>query len=344
MHVQVAELPYATAKSLRTLGKIRTVPEDFRVDEVSAYPPAGHGTHLFVHFEKRGLTTREAITRLAKALRVNARDAGVAGQKDKHAVTTQWASFAGATEADALALSLPDIRVLRAALHPHKLRTGHVRANRFVLVLRETEAADVARELLTQLTLIGVPNYFGEQRFGHADRNVARGLAMLNGSVAPPRDRFERKLLMSSVQSALFNRWLAARIEDGCYERPVAGDLLRKEDTGGLFINEDETDAAARMQSWQVSPTGPMFGASMRSADGEAAQREHAIFALSGLTEAMLAAHAGAGEGTRRVARVRPSDWEVASEPGCLRLCFELPAGAYATTLMRELTKSDCTP
>jgi tRNA pseudouridine13 synthase len=344
MHLQVAELPYATAKSLRTLGKIRTVPEDFRVEEVPAYPPAGHGTHLFVHFEKRGLTTREAITRLAKALSVNVRDAGVAGQKDKHAVTIQWASFAGATEEAALALALPDIRVLRAALHPHKLRTGHVRANRFVLVLRETDAAELARELMSELARVGVPNYFGEQRFGHADRNVARGLAMLNGSVAAPRDRFERKLLMSSVQSALFNRWLAARIEDGHYERPIAGDLLRKEDTGGLFINQDEVDAAARMASWQVSPTGPMFGASMRSAEGDAALREQAIFAQSSLTDAMLAAHANAGEGTRRVARVRPTDWEVASEPGCLRLSFELPAGAYATTLMRELMKSDCAP
>jgi tRNA pseudouridine13 synthase len=342
MSAQLAELPYVTAKSLRALGKIRTLPEDFRVDEVPAYPPAGQGTHLFVRFEKRNLTTREAVTRIATALQVNPRDAGVAGQKDKHAVTTQWASFQGATPEAALGLALTDIRILEASPHPHKLRTGHVHANRFVLLIRE--ATDVAgtREVLAHLERIGLPNYYGEQRFGVGERNVTRAHAMLRGEMPAPRDRFERKLLMSALQSALFNEWLALRIQDGLFESAVPGDVFRKESTGGLFTDADTALSLRRMQAWEISPTGPMFGAKMRRPEGEADAREQAILARSGVDIDMLTRHAKYGEGTRRSARVRPVDCscELDRENGALRLSFELPSGAYATTLLREVMKT----
>src|ERR1700755_384661 len=138
MPARVSELPYATAKSLSVRGKIRTVPEDFRVEELPAYPPSGQGEHVFVRFEKTGLTTQEALTRIARALAVDARAARVAGQKDKHAVTTQWASFTGTSPEAAAALSLENIRVLPASRHTNKLRTGHLRGNRFELRLRGT--------------------------------------------------------------------------------------------------------------------------------------------------------------------------------------------------------------
>jgi len=341
MHAPFAQLPYATAKSLRTLGKIRCVPEDFQVDEVAAYPPAGHGGHLFVRFEKRSQTTREAVAVLAKALGVNPRDVGVAGQKDKHAITTQWVSFERVSPEAALALSLPNLRVLAAVPHPHKLRTGHLRANRFVLVIREASDEASAREVLEQLAREGVPNYYGEQRFGVGERNVTRARAMLRGEAPLPRDRFERKLLMSALQSALFNEWLAERVADGLYARPIPGDLLRKEDSGGLFINEDNAAAERRMLDWEISATGPMFGASMRKPEGEAALREEAVFERSGITAEQLAAHAKLGEGTRRAARVRISEPHVEAIDGGLRLSFELPSGAYATTVLREIMKCE---
>jgi tRNA pseudouridine13 synthase len=341
MRAPFAELPYATAKSLRTLGKIRSVPEDFRVDEVPAYPPAGQGAHLFIHFEKRSLTTREAVARLAKGLGVSPRDVGVAGQKDKHAVTTQWASFERATPETALRLSLPDIRVLSAVPHPHKLRTGHVRANRFALVLRDTSDLESARAVLTELERTGVPNYYGEQRFGIGARNVERARAMLRGEAPVPRDRFEAKMLMSALQSALFNEWLGERIADGLFEQPIVGDLLRKEATGGIFINQDNDEAARRMLDWEVSATGPMFGASMRRPEALAEERERAVFERSGVTDDMLRAHAKLGEGTRRPARVRLTDCHITREGDALQLAFELPAGAYATTVLREVMKSE---
>jgi len=344
MHAPFQELPHATAKSLRTLGKIRELPEDFQVDEVPAYPPAGHGGHLFVRFEKQSLTTRDAVARLAAALGVSARDAGVAGQKDKHAVTTQWASFAGADLNTALGLTLPNIRILEAALHPHKLRTGHLRGNRFVLLIRYAHDLDAARAVLSQLERDGVPNYYGDQRFGLGERNVARAFAMVRGQMRPPRDHFERKLLMSSLQSALFNVWLAERVADGLYARPIPGDVLRKESSGGLFINEDQTEAERRMLAWEISATGPMFGASMQEPTAEALLRERSVFGRSGLTAEMLAAHAKSGAGTRRAARVHLANCQVEQEPEGLRLAFELPAGAYATTVLREVMKSEPVP
>jgi tRNA pseudouridine13 synthase len=341
MPARVSELPYATAKSLSARGKIRTVPEDFRVEELPAYPPSGQGEHVFVHFEKSGLTTQEAVSRIATALRVDARAAGVAGQKDKHAVTTQWASFTGTTPEAVLALELTSIRVLAASRHTNKLRTGHLRGNRFELRLRETERADVVTAVLTELSRIGIPNYYGEQRFGIGERNFERALSFVTGQTAPPRDRFQRKLLFSALQSALFNTWLAQRIELGLYERPILGDILRKEDTGGLFVNADSEDAERRMLAWEVSPTGPMFGGEMRLPEGEALAYETAILANAGLSLELLGKHAKLGEGTRRSARVRPMAWRVCAEQDAVMLTFELPKGAYATAVLREIMKDD---
>jgi tRNA pseudouridine13 synthase len=209
------------------------------------------------------------------------------------------------------------------------------------LIIREATDLDAAHEVIAQLQRDGVPNYYGEQRFGVGERNVARACAMLRGEARAPRDRFERKMLMSALQSSLFNRWLAQRVTECLYARPVLGDLLRKEDTGGLFINQDNADALRRMEAWEVSATGPMFGASMRRAEADAAVREQAVFDASGLTGEMFAAHAKSGEGTRRAARVRITECEVERIDVGLRLRFELPSGAYATTVLREVMKTD---
>lgn len=341
MPTRVSELPYATANSLSARGKIRTVPEDFRVQELPAYPPSGQGEHVFVHFEKTRLTTQEAVGRIAAALHVDARAAGVAGQKDKHAVTTQWASFTGTTPEAAASLALENIRVLDARRHTNKLRTGHLRGNRFELRLRETDRADVVTEVLTELGRIGVPNYYGEQRFGIGERNYERALAFVTGQTPPPRDRFQRKLLFSALQSALFNAWLAQRIQAGLYERPVLGDILRKEDTGGLFVNTDPVDAERRMLAWEVSPTGPMFGSEMRMPEGDALAQEREILERAGLTLELLGRHAKLGEGTRRSARIRPAAWSVCAGEDSVLVAFELPKGAYATSVLREITKHD---
>jgi tRNA pseudouridine13 synthase len=192
---------------------------------------------------------------------------------------------------------------------------------------------------MSRFTAAGVPNYYGEQRFGRDGDNVPRARRWLVDGGRAPRGRFERKLLVSALQSALFNDVLAARLADGLFEVPVPGDLMRREETGGLFVTADLDEARARMAAWEISPTGPMFGTKMRSAEDEARRREESVLAAAGLDASHLARFGRAGEGARRPLRVRPLDATVTADGPDLRLAFELPAGAYATAITREILK-----
>jgi tRNA pseudouridine13 synthase len=338
------QLPYATANALRILGKIRERSEDFEVREIAAYEPAGDGEHLLVHFEKTELNTRDAVWRIARALDSDPAQAGWAGLKDRHALTSQWASFFRGDAERALRLELPGIRVLEARPHPHKLRTGHLRGNRFRIRVRGAgPGLPTARSLLDELAARGTPNYFGEQRFGRDAQNVPRARRWLAENGPAPRDRFERKLLASSLQSAWFNAWLGERVERGELGVARDGDLLRKEDSFGLFTTEDMADAQARVSSFQISPTGPIFGAKMRWPVADALRIEQELWAREGLPDAALARWSKLLPGTRRVARVRPENVELRPLDQDLELAFTLPKGAYATVVLRELLKTDAT-
>jgi tRNA pseudouridine13 synthase len=336
------QLPYATAKSLRVLGKIRQQPQDFRVEEIAAYAPTGHGEHVMLRFEKTGLNTPEAVQRIARALGGDPRQAGWAGLKDRHAVTTQWISLFGVDPEPALGLVLPGIRVLEAIRHPHKIRTGHLHGNRFVIRIHcEPECLEVAREVLLQLAEHGVPNYYGEQRFGRDDGNLSRARAWLVDGGRPPRDRFERKLLVSTLQAHWFNQWLAARVRAAALDHPLQGDLMRKEDSGGMFVALEREDATERMARWDISPTGPIFGVKMRWPEQEALEIERALWESGGLPDATMHELRNLLPGSRRVARVRPSEVQVQAWEAGVQLAFALPKGAYATIVLRELLKTE---
>jgi tRNA pseudouridine13 synthase len=336
------QLPHATAKSLRVLGKIRQQPEDFQVREIAAYSPAGQGDHLLVHFEKIATNTQHAVRRIAEALGVDPAQAGWAGLKDRVAVTTQWASFFGADRERALALDLPGIRMLEADYHPHKLRTGHLKGNHFVIRVQcDAAAIDATRASLQQLADGGAPNYYGEQRFGRDGDNAQKARRWLIEGGRAPRDRFERKLLASSLQSEWFNTWLAARVRRGELQRAIEGDLMRKEDTGGMFVAHDANEAGERMSRWEISPTGPMFGDEMRWPEGAARAIEDALWAETGVSERALRDLRKLMPGSRRVARVRPTEVRVAAYAAGVELGFSLPKGAYATVILRELFEID---
>jgi tRNA pseudouridine13 synthase len=334
------ELPYLTAELPGTGGVLRAEPDDFVVDEVPAYPPSGAGDHVFVRIEKRGLNTAQAVQRLARALGIGERDVGVAGMKDRHAVTRQWVSLPPpVTPEAALAFSDPDVRVLEAARHNHKLRTGHVRANKFVLRVRNCVPDAVARAQAILDVLAkppGAPNWYGEQRFGRDGDNAARGRAIVLGTEKPPRDRKLARLLGSALQSELFNQWLTARMADGLYARVLAGDVLHKVG-GGMFTCEDAATDEARLLSGEVIVTGPMFGVDMRSATGAAGEREAAV--LAPLTRESFASVSRIAEGTRRDASIQVGEPSVAAIDSTLEVRFTLPGGAYATAVMRELMK-----
>lgn len=354
-------LPYLTAALPGIGGVLRTSVDDFVVDEEPAYLPNGTGDHVFVRVEKRGLTTPMTIDRIARALSVRARDIGVAGMKDRHAVTRQWLSLPPpVTPEAAQALALEDIRILEVARHPHKLRTGHVRANRFVLRVRGmtvgiAEAVERARAILGALAAApGAPNWYGEQRFGREGDNAEKGLAIVRGQMRPPRDHKLARLLVSALQSELFNRWLVARLADGLYAKVLAGDVMHKlrdataapgevRSGGGMFVSDAPDVDEARLLAGEVGITGPMFGERMRRpTDGSpAATREAAVLDGAGLSIESFQAVRQIAEGTRRDATIEVGTPTVRADGDAVEIAFSLPGGAYATTIMREIMKAD---
>lgn len=332
-------LPHLTVKWPKIRGQIRQSPEDFQVDEVPAYLPSGVGTHLFVRFRKVSLDTPVAVGRIADALGVPRDRTGWAGLKDRHAITTQWASFEGASPEAAEALALDGIDILEAKLHGNKLRTGHLHGNRFRLMIRDTPPNAIAgiAPALDEIARRGLPNFYGEQRFGRGGKNLEHALAWIVGGKPPPRDRFARKLHVSTLQSALFNDWLAVRMDGGRFDRITRGDLVRKEETGGMFVAEDVADAQARFDVWELSATGPIFGAKMRWPEHESLALEIATLERAGLSMDALDGLKREGPGTRRPARIRVVDPEMSEDSAGVRVTFTLPAGSYATVVLREL-------
>ncbi len=335
-------LPYLTASLPGVGGALRDTPEDFCVDELPAYLPTGDGEHVYIRFEKRGLTTPAAVDAIARALDVSPREAGWAGLKDRHAVTSQWASFARADVSRAEGLSIPNVRVLEVSRHRNKLRTGHLRGNRFTLrltgIVDETLAVARCKAVGAVLSVRGVPNYYGEQRFGREGDNAVRGTAWLRGEAPAPRDSFLRKLWVSAVQSELFNRYLAARVVRDELDTYVDGDLATRMPAGRPWAI-DPAEATELYASRDVSATGPMFGSRMPWPLGTAGERERTVLERSSLTLEHFARARDLGEGARRTVRIFPEELTITAETGALRLAFTLPAGAYATVVLREFQK-----
>jgi tRNA pseudouridine13 synthase len=320
--------------------RIRTTPEDFRVEEMPLYPPTGEGGHLFLFVEKRGCTTEQVARALARASGTSPRDVGYAGRKDRHAVTRQWFSLEGVEPERALDFEIEGAHVLEAVRHPHKIRTGHLRANRFDVVLRADEEVDPEpiRTRAETLARRGLPNRFGDQRFGREGDNAARARAMLAGGPAP-RDRRAARFLVSALQSELFNAVLEARGDD--YDGVIEGDVARVEESGGLFWVEDVMRERARARAFEISATGPIFGRKMRAPKAEAAEVEAAVReALEIPPPEMLRLPRGVrASGTRRPLRVRPEGLEITSpdEGAGLRVRCSLPPGSYVTVLLEAL-------
>jgi tRNA pseudouridine13 synthase len=343
--VYSAAMRLVTADLPGSGGLIKAAPEDFVVDELPAYAPSGEGTHTFLLMEKRGLTTDEAVARLCATLGVARDDAGTAGAKDRQAITRQWVSLPAVEPARALAVAVDGLRILEAARHGHKLRTGHLHGNRFTLTVRgTTDGLARAQAIVAALEQRGLPNYFGAQRFGARGDNDQKGRALVDGKLKERVSRGQRRLLVSAYQSALFNRYLDARIDDRLLATVLAGDVLKKTDTGGLFTAEDIADAQARLDAGALAVTGPMFGHKMMSPpDGTPSRaREDALLAEERLDAAAFSSLGKLAEGTRRPLTVPLAGASVESgpEPDSLVLRFTLPPGAYATVALAEIMKT----
>ena len=318
---------------------LRAVPEDFVVDEVPLYPPCGEGEHTFVRVEKRLRSTEDVARDLARAAGVAPREVGYAGRKDRAALTRQWYSVPGLAPERALRLELRGARVLEAARHAHKLRTGHLAANRFDLLVRDVPAAARARapEAAAALAARGFANRFGPQRFGRDGANPRRALALLRGGPAGP-DRRGARFLLSALQAAVFNDVLASR--PLALDRLEAGDVAVVHRSGGLFTVEDAPAEQARAEAFEISATGPLFGTRMRPAAGAPGERERAALEAWEIPRPPRPPRGVRLRGGRRPLRARPMDLEVRAEDGGLRLRLALPPGSYASVFVDALLEA----
>jgi tRNA pseudouridine13 synthase len=317
-------------------------PATFLVEEIPAYLPAGEGEHAYLWIEKQNLTTMDVVSRLARVLGIDPRDVGYAGMKDRHATTRQWLSVLGVDPAQAQAALLDGVRVLSVARHKNKLRVGHLQGNRFEVVLSDLAAGEAGKidGMLTSFATQGIANRFGHQRFGSAGDNLEVGLAVLRGT-RRERDVRRRKLLLSAVQSAVFNCVLDLRGENEGLLNVREGDILEKTATGGQFVCSDPSTDQARVDAGELVPTAPMPGSRVRQpAPGSAARDlEDRALALLGIGAEELTEVGRSLPGTRRpvVVKITLGEPSTAEEAAGLRLRFSLPAGSYATVVLDAL-------
>jgi tRNA pseudouridine13 synthase len=331
---------------------IRVTPEHFEVEEIPTYEPSGDGQHLFLWIEKRDLTTRDLIRHIAKRLNISDRDVGCAGQKDRHAVTRQYLSVPAECESDLERVPTDAIHVLNHARHGNKLRTGHLRGNRFRIVLTQPDGewSKQDRQCLdtqiSQLSADGFANYFGPQRFGHYAATLTQGLELLNhGTDAPRRIKrmqpWLKRLALSAAQSAVFNCVTASRVRSATVHDVAQGDVVIRKGGARPFLYDHsetaESDSCPGEQPILV-PAGPMPGPEMTAAAERVAEDEFAALRSFGLTESSFVPFRKLCRGTRRPMLAFPESVSIEeTQDGQPRLAFELPSGTYATTLLREI-------
>ncbi len=320
-------------------GVLRAAPEDFIVDEILTIDLSGSGEHVWLKVRKRGWTTDRVAQQLARAAEVARRDVGYAGMKDRHAVTTQWFSVQlPGRDTPPWAEKLPSgIEVLEEVRHARKLQSGALAGNRFDITLREcTGDRALLMARVETLRTRGVPNYFGEQRFGHHGANVERARAMFAGKLRT-RDRALRGIYLSAARSYLFNEVLAQRVRAGNWDVGLDGEAFQLAGSHSFFIAE-HMDAALndRLLARDIHPSGPLWG------QGEALPRD----SVRRMEDEVLARHADLAAGLaaaglrqeRRALRLFPQDLAVEwIDAASLRIGFQLPPGSYATVVLREL-------
>lgn len=334
--------PLLTADLPGIGGRIKQQIEDFEVEEIPAYEACGQGDHLFLWIEKRDMGAEYFARQIAKRLGIPPGEVGMAGLKDRHAVTRQWVSVPAKVEPQLGQLEGDGIRVLQASRHGNKLRAGHLRGNRFRILIREAGPDALARisPILERIRSHGLLNYYGPQRFGRDGETWKLGLALFAGERGP-RSGFLRKLALSAGQSGLYNHYLGCRLHDGLMRRVLPGDVMMKRPQGGMFVAEDVEREQARFEACETVHAGPIFGRKTFAAQGEAAKREAQVLEQAGLSPERFAAFGKLLQGTRRPNLVILDELEAREVPEGIRLAFVLPSGSYATVLLRELMKVD---
>ncbi|CAG7856489.1 tRNA pseudouridine synthase D [biofilm metagenome] len=336
MTIEIPLWPYVYGSPAGT-GKLRSVPEDFKVFEDLSFEPSDEGEHAFLQLEKTGQNTEFVARQLARVAGVRQRDVGYAGLKDRHAVTTQWFSvwLPGKADPDWSLLEHDGINVLQATRHARKLKRGALSGNRFEITIRDWQGDN--DRLIAQLNGIktnGIANYNGEQRFGHNGKNVANALTMFRGQKVR---REQRSLYLSAARSYLFNQILAKRVSAGTWDKALPGDTFVFDGSHSCFQSQQpDDDILRRINAKTIHPSGVLWGKGNLDVALDALRIEQDVIeANAELAQGLIASGL---ELSRRALRVNVGNLEWAFiNPTQLLLTFTLPAGSYATAILREL-------
>ncbi|MDL4912954.1 MAG: tRNA pseudouridine(13) synthase TruD [Enterobacterales bacterium endosymbiont of Blomia tropicalis] len=324
-------------------GVIKANPEDFVVVEDLGYDADGEGEHLLVRIRKTGANTRFVAEALAKYLGVHVRDLSYAGMKDRLAVTEQTLCFRlpGNAMPDLCGFALEGVEILAAMRHKRKLRIGALAGNAFRLVIRQISQRDAVEQRLAAIRDAGVPNYFGEQRFGHNGNNLKMAQQWARDDIRL-RDRHKRSLILSAARSALFNQVTSARLQQhGGLTQVLNGDALQLAGRGSWFVVQAEEREASqkRVDQHELRITAPLPGRGEAGPQAEALAFEQHTLADSAELLALLDRERV--DAARRAMLAVPRDlrwtWR---DDATLEMQFWLPAGSFATSVVRELVNN----
>ena len=322
-------------------GQIKSFPEDFKVDEILGFELTGAGEHLFLRVEKRGLNTEELLGFSARTLGKSEKLISYAGLKDRQALATQWLCVhcPGENVDNPELLEGEGWRVLEAKRHIKKLKTGSLAANNFSLILREITQPSKVDKRLIQIQSSGVPNYFGSQRFGHGGQNLSKAEAVLLEGVKV-KNRFLRGIYYSAARSFLFNLILDARVKADNWSKALSGDLMLLAGTNSFFsIEEPDAIIHQRLADNDISPAAPLWGRGQERASLAALDLQNKVLANYQAWCVSLEQH-GLERANRPLRlQVQQLKWQWQDE-NTLSLNFQLEAGSYATSIVRELIKT----
>jgi tRNA pseudouridine13 synthase len=324
-------------------GTLRSSPEDFIVDEILGFEAAGEGPHALLHVRKRGANTEWVARELARAAACKPFEVGFAGLKDRNAVTTQYFTVPrGRREAaEFLAVAGAGYEVIGAAAHQRKLPRGALAGNRFAITVRGVGCDAAALEArIDAIAGGGVPNYFGEQRFGRDAGNLADVLRsaarVATGESTRSRGRGDAGFMLSAARSLVFNAILAERVEQGTWNRLLPGDVANLDGRGSVFaVPIVDAGLEARCAALDLHPSGPLPGSGATLVAGAVHALEESVAGRYPEALAVIAAERMNAE--RRALRIRVRGLEHEHAGDVLRLRFELGAGSFATTVLREI-------
>ena len=335
-------------------GVIRQQPGDFEVEEILGFDPDGEGEHLWLWVEKINQNTAYVAEQLAHLAGTSTRNVSFAGLKDRNAKTRQYFSLhlAGKPDPDWQSWDTQGFTVISAERSSRKIQRGRLQGNLFKLLIRDLRFQDthdlatpnhgcpsVVDQRLECLRAQGMPNFFGEQRFG--GNNVGRAQRLFAGELRGKRSKSKHGYYLSAARSLIFNQVLEERLRQGTWDQIIDGDLLMLDGSRSWFVPSDQDDQetlSLRCQCLDIHPTGPLVGEQPSAATGTAAAIEAAVCdqhpeLIKGLEQFRL-------QTQRRPLRARIHDlsWRW-PDPAQLELKFRLDSGSYATTLLRELVE-----